>query len=246
MEPGELAALARQARDRVDFWSSFIASEAITSMAEVGVWRGEFAEAILRRCEGVDRYYLVDPWRHLGDWDKPANRTDAQFEAIKAEALHRTEFASDRRCVLHGTTAEVISQIPDGSLDFAYIDGDHTLRGITLDLELLAPKIRPDGWIGGDDFVANIWHHGPGFEPTLIFPYAVYFAEATGGTITAVGHGQFLLAVGDGGRWGGFHDLTNSYPPPTVLGGGSLSSFDKIAWRLRQSIRRAKAAIRSR
>ena len=29
--------------------------------------------------------------------------------------------------------------MPDGSLDFAYVDGDHTLRGITIDLVAFHP-----------------------------------------------------------------------------------------------------------
>ena len=33
--------------------------------------------------------------------------------------------------MLRGTTTEVIDRVPDRSVDFAYIDGDHTLRGIT-------------------------------------------------------------------------------------------------------------------
>jgi hypothetical protein len=49
--------------------------------------------------------------------------------------------------VLRGRTRELINQIPDDSLDFAYIDGDHTLRGITIDLVRLLPKMREGGVI---------------------------------------------------------------------------------------------------
>lgn len=215
-------------------------------MAEIGVWRGEFAAEILRQCEGVDRYYLVGPWRHLDNWETPANRNDDAFETIRREALDRTNFARHRFTELRGTTSENIDEIPDGSLDFASIDGDHTLRGITLDLALVAPKVRPGGWIGGDDFVADLWHHGPGFEPTQVFPYAVYFAEATGGTITAVGHGQFLLEMKHEHPWGGFQDLTGSYPPATVLGARGASSIETAIWRVRCLPQRVVARWRRR
>ena len=52
------------------------------NFAEIGVWRGEFAEHILRRCPSIEHYYMVDPWRHLDDWNKPANVSDPEFDQI--------------------------------------------------------------------------------------------------------------------------------------------------------------------
>lgn len=183
------------AADRFQLWARFLAQSRARSVAEIGVWRGEFAEAILRSCPRLESYYMVDPWRHLEDWNKPANASDIEFEGIFAEAMQRTEFASGCRRVLRGKTAEVVDRIPDGSLDFAYIDSDHTLRGITLDLFKVLPKVRPGGWIGGDDFVPVVWQHSRRYEPTFVFPYAVYFAEAIGATISALGFGQFLISL---------------------------------------------------
>lgn len=37
---------------------------------------------------------------------------------------------------------DAIDAVADGSLDFAYIDGDHTLRGITLDLLKTYSKVK--------------------------------------------------------------------------------------------------------
>jgi hypothetical protein len=80
-----------------------------------------------------------------------------------------------------------------GALDFAYVDGDHTLRGITIDLVKVFPKIRVGGWVGGDDFSPSIWQHPEAYEPTLVCPFAVYFAEAVGSRIYALPHKQFLM-----------------------------------------------------
>ena len=33
-------------------------------MAEVGVYRGDFASKILQRCDSIEKYYMIDPWRH--------------------------------------------------------------------------------------------------------------------------------------------------------------------------------------
>ena len=107
--------------------------------------------------------------------------------------MAKTAFAESKIRVLRGTTLDVIDQIPDGSLDFAYIDGDHSLRGITIDLVNLLPKIKPGGLIGGDDFAPRPWQHGPGFEPTLVCPFAIYFAEAKRLPIVFLPFNQFMI-----------------------------------------------------
>jgi len=162
----------------------------VERMAELGVYRGEFASAILDKCGSVEKYYMIDPWRHLDDWNKPANRSNDDFEKFFAETKSKTEFAAEKRIILRGKTTEVINQIPDEELDFAYVDGDHTLKGISIDLIRLFPKIKTGGWIGGDDFCRSIWQHATAFEPTLVFPFAVYFAEAVGALIYALPYSQ--------------------------------------------------------
>ena len=110
-------------------------------MAEVGVWTGAFARAILERCPEIGRYYMIDPWASLDDWNKPLNVTQSAFDDVYDEAMRNTDFARGRRKVLRGRTSEVAAMIPDASLDFAYIDGDHTLRGVTIANQL--PQTAP-------------------------------------------------------------------------------------------------------
>lgn len=185
--------IAQAARSRADLWRAFLQRSGARTVAEVGVYRGEFAARMLDGCPGIETYYMIDPWRHLEDWNKPANRDDAAFERIFSQAMNATAAHERRRVVLRGRTTEVIDEISDGSLDFAYVDGDHTLRGIAVDLVRTYPKVRAGGWIGGDDFSPSIWQHGPRFEPTLVFPFAVYFAEGVGARIYGLPFGQFLL-----------------------------------------------------
>lgn len=205
----DLAAISAGAANRPSLWSALLRRVDARSVLEVGVFRGEFAQKLLRRTPSIERYYLLDPWRHLDDWDKPANRDDSTFERYYQEAMDRTAPYAEKRVVLRGRTTEVIDEIPDESLDFAYIDGDHTLRGITIDLIRVARKVKPTGWIGGDDLHPSIFHHGPEFEPTLVFPYSVYFAEALGTPFYALPFRQFVMPKsGDGHR---FVDLTGGF-----------------------------------
>ena len=212
-----LVQCAAQSTDRLSLWSDFIETLGIRTCAEVGVYRGLFAESLLRRCDEIERYYMLDPWRHLTDWNKPANRLNSEFASIRCEALERTDFASGRRVVLQGKTTEVSDQIPHQSLDFAYIDADHTLRGITIDLIRMLPKMKVGGVIAGDDFQASIWQHERQYEPTLVFPFAIHFAEAHQLTIFGLPHNQFAILVRSGNASGfRFHDLTGEYSDVTL------------------------------
>jgi hypothetical protein len=201
---------AAQAGTRMDFWAEFLRSMNVQCMAEIGVYRGDFAAAMLQGCPALTRYYMLDPWRHLSGWNKPANEDSSVFDRFFEETQSKTTFAASKRVILRGKTTEVVDQIGDGELDLAYVDGDHTLRGVTIDLVRLYPKIRVDGFLAGDDFSSSIWHHNSRFEPTLVFPFAVYFAEAIGATVYALPHSQFCMHKT---RIAGFSfiDLTGRY-----------------------------------
>jgi hypothetical protein len=153
---------------------------------------------------------MIDPWRHLSDWNKPANHDDALLMEFFRETKAKTDFASAKRVILRGKTTEVIEQINDDELDLAYIDADHTLKGIAIDLIRVYPKVRNGGFLGGDDFTRSVWEHSSNFEPTLVFPFAVYFAEAVGATIYGLPYSQFCIQKGNGTQFA-FVDLTGKY-----------------------------------
>jgi len=210
LTPSDIARLIVGSPSRFDLWVRLLRTRPLECAAEIGVWKGDFAKVILSNFSHITKYYMIDPWAHLPDWNKPFNVDDRSFEDVYAEALLKTDFAANRRVVLRGRSSAVIDEIPDESLDFAYIDGDHTLRGITVDLMRVFPKIRDGGLIGGDDFVNKPWQHGAAYEPTLVCPFAVYFAEAMRLSFLALPHKQFLIQkAADAGF--SFVDLVGTY-----------------------------------
>lgn len=257
LDETELRALAAASSERADLWARFGNAVGARSVAEFGVYRGRFASRLLRECPAIDTYWMIDPWRHLDDWNKPLNQDSDRFERVFEDAMSHTEDFADKRKVLRGRTSEVVDEIPDGSLDFAYVDGDHTLRGITIDLVRVLPKLRDGGWLGGDDLKRSIWQHGDDYEPTLVFPWSVYFAEAVGARFYALPYDQFLIENSSAGDFA-FVDLTGRYGdrtlrgqlrppvppvppvPPAAAPGGSVRR------RAAGAIRRADAAWRRR
>jgi hypothetical protein len=84
------------------------------------------------------------------------------------------------------------------------------LRGIVIDLIRVLPKIRQGGFIGGDDFTDTPWQHDFRFEPTLVCPFGVYFAEAMNLPIVALPFNQFLIHK-DSAEGFSFVDTTGRY-----------------------------------
>lgn len=51
-----------------------------------------------------------------------------------------------------GPSGHFLSLLPDAYLDFIYIDGDHSYRGIKIDIELARKKVKVGGFICGHDY----------------------------------------------------------------------------------------------
>ncbi len=177
----------------MNYGADFFAELGIETFCEVGVYKGAFAQRLLSDCPTIQAYYMIDPWENLDDWNKPANRSSAEFSTIYETAMAATADHAAVRKVLRGKTKDQARNIPDASLDAVYIDGDHTLRGITIDLKEMLPKVRPGGVICGDDFSKTIWQHGTDYDPTMVFPYALYFAEAHDLPVVTLPYSQFLI-----------------------------------------------------
>lgn len=64
---------------RFDIWIDFLTFHRVEHMVEVGVFKGEFAERMLRGVQSLLCYHMIDPWIHLEDWNKPANKDNETF-----------------------------------------------------------------------------------------------------------------------------------------------------------------------
>ena len=192
-EESEFITIVYNSTSRFELWEKILKATSAKTVVEIGVWRGDFASKILESCGAIKKYYMIDPWATLPDWNKPFNVDSNTFEDVYEDAMIKTAFATEKRVILRGRTKEVIEKIPDDSLDCAYIDGDHTLRGITIDLIKLFPKMKENGLIAGDDFSPNPWQHDFRFEPTLVCPFSIYFSEAMDLPIIALPFNQFLI-----------------------------------------------------
>lgn len=119
--------------------------------AEIGVWAGDFSEVL---CQAVPRLSLlcVDPWREYKMYNERKNNQRRMDVAYAQTAERLKPFNAT---LLRMTSLEAAAQVPDASLDFVYIDGNHQEPFISQDLAAWAPKIRPGGILAGHDYHFN-------------------------------------------------------------------------------------------
>lgn len=118
---------------------------------EVGTQKAEYAVYLL---ENTDLYlYLVDVWQHLENYDDIANVLDEIQESYLQEALHNLTAYATRYSIIRKFSVEASGQFSDESLDFVYIDANHSYASTTADLEAWYPKIRVGGLISGHDYL---------------------------------------------------------------------------------------------
>lgn len=133
--------------------------------AEIGVWKGDFAERI-RAAARPRALHLVDPWLFAPNYPRrwyggSAARSQADMDRIHAQVLER--FAGDPRVVVHRQPSETAARVfADAVFDWVYIDADHSYEAVRADLRLWAPKVRPGGVLVGDDYT---WHDEQGTQP---------------------------------------------------------------------------------
>lgn len=146
----EAASGATRAKSRQDLARLF-ASMGYQQGAEIGVWAGEFSEVICQANPGL-HLTCVDPWQEYKKYNEKKNN-QRRMEIAYSEACAR--LASFHTTVLRMTSLQAADQIPDGSLDFVYIDANHQEPFISQDLAAWVPKVRRGGIVAGHDYHTN-------------------------------------------------------------------------------------------
>jgi len=119
--------------------------------AEIGVDTAKFSAHMLAKTT-MGKYYCVDPWPDdFGSNHKPGYFDKAGDNRYQ-EALKNLAPFGNRAVICKGMSVDVSKQIEDESIDFCYIDGDHSLFGIMDDIRAWTPKIRHGGIISGHDY----------------------------------------------------------------------------------------------
>ena len=132
--------------------------------AEIGVRSGVSTAYLLYRFPKL-HMIAVDAWRPLPPSDEPGHETYERwdFAKIRAEFDERIQQHANRVTVLAMDSLEAAATVPDGSLDFVFIDANHGYSGVLADLKAWMPKVRRGGTLCGHDY----WDRFPGVRRAL-------------------------------------------------------------------------------
>lgn len=180
------------------------------NFAEIGVYRGDFSEFILKKLHPhsltlIDSWHfepkaykalkedsLKSPsfggkihWQHFGD--DAAKTQENNFNFVKSRFLHEP-----RVKIIRANSIEGIAQLLPQSLDVAYVDASHEYEDVLSDLLAVESKITDDGVI-----VMNDFYEGPGGEEQNlgVMAAANTFAKRKDFFFIAMSHGPYCDCI---------------------------------------------------
>ena len=128
----------------------FIKERGGTTGVEIGVYRGEYAEVLAK--SGL-KMYGVDPWLAYVEYPY-YNYVNEQWREDEnySETVKRIAPYPNYQ-LIRNTSIGALDYFEDNSLDFCYIDGNHSFKYVAEDICNWIKKVKPGGWISGHDYL---------------------------------------------------------------------------------------------
>lgn len=137
-------------------WLAYhIRSSGWTDGVELGVLKGPTFKYLIQNCPnlnltGVDVFY---PDRR---WKAASIQTNEELLATEPVSWYQdlVEFCEPfkpRANIMRSFTVEASKEFNDESLDFVFIDADHSYEGVKQDIKHWLPKVKKGGLVSGHD-----------------------------------------------------------------------------------------------
>lgn len=110
---------------------------------EVGVKKGEFSKVLCEKNPNIE-LYCVDPWS-----TKLSTNSNRYYKtAVQTLSPYNAK-------LLKMNSMDALKNFPDESLDFAYIDANHSFDFCCPDIIFWSQKVRKGGIVGCHDYFAH-------------------------------------------------------------------------------------------
>jgi len=114
--------------------------------AEIGVRLGRYSHVLCTAMPEL-KLYCVDPWVPFAGRRPTQDRQDQYFRRTQRRLKgFNVEY-------IRKPSLEATKDIPDGSLDFVYIDAMHDFNNVMMDIIAWVPKVRAGGIVSGHDYI---------------------------------------------------------------------------------------------
>jgi predicted O-methyltransferase YrrM len=130
--------------------------------AEIGVSTGFYSKWLFYGIPGL-KLFLIDPWESYKGYVEHHNPEDQEIlEGCLAKAHERLD--GKNAVFIRKTSMEAVKDFEDESLDFVFIDGNHTFEYVIEDIAQWSKKVRKGGIVSGHDYWNSV---DRGAEPKL-------------------------------------------------------------------------------
>lgn len=122
-------------------------------VAELGVYRGDFASKILDISK-PKQLYLIDSWKP--DFQNPEQTVDANEEFTRNK--FRNEIEKGVVQIVKEESAVALESFDDEFFEWVYLDSDHSYEYTKKELEICSKKVKKNGLICGHDYTKGTWY----------------------------------------------------------------------------------------
>lgn len=151
--------MRKRVKKRYWWLIEMIVENKYTVGAEIGCANGATTGRLLRYCWDL-KLYAVDRWKKVeggaeaGEMGAVYGESGCEgWDPVRGERLFdlNTRNYSRRLVKLKGDSVEMAKRVPDGSLDFVFIDADHRYPAVKADIKAWVPKLKAGGVLCGHD-----------------------------------------------------------------------------------------------
>ncbi|MHA1303721.1 MAG: class I SAM-dependent methyltransferase [Candidatus Heimdallarchaeaceae archaeon] len=114
---------------------------------EIGTYKAAYTELFAK--SGLE-IYGVDPWLMYRDYGNPKGQKRLDFQY---EHSLRVLKPYPNAHLIRKTSMDALVDFKDESIDFVYIDGNHSFKYVAEDIYEWARKVRQGGMISGHDYI---------------------------------------------------------------------------------------------
>ena len=131
-------------KDRIEL-AKYFTELGLKIGAEVGVLQGSYSRALCRYNPEL-KLYSIDAWGLL---DKKEGMRAFHLKMYK-RAKRKLSFHT--ATLIREPSTEAVKRFGNGSLDFVYIDANHSYPAVLEDITIWTPKVRSGGIVSGHDY----------------------------------------------------------------------------------------------
>jgi len=118
---------------------------------ELGVCRGYNIRYLLDRLPNVNKMYAIDQWKPYAESE--TTYVDQKIvNEWKEIAFSTLEPLKNRVHIIEKSSADAANDVRDNSLDFIFIDGDHSYNAVLFDCSTYWSKVKLGGLFSGHDW----------------------------------------------------------------------------------------------